>query len=187
MQRLLNESVFEEVIRKGLESEDFFGFAQGKENGDYLGFCFGSTGFITFRIDHQMLLIEKSVAAAYKAKLAKPVNATPAGEAATDGKASPSTGKTSTPADGAAKLPPQLRKKFTQFYGMKQLDINRVGQDALTVTEEVIQHLTNITSNRVTVKISIEAKAPDSFDDATIRTITENTRALRFETSEFCE
>lgn len=188
MQRLLNESVFEEVIRKGLESEDFFGFAQGKENGDYLGFCFGSTGFITFRIDNQMLLLEKSAAAAYKAKLAVPADVPPAGDSTTGGNPSPSDDNASTPTDGGSKLPLQPRKKCTHFYGMKQLDINRVGQDALTVTEEIIQHLTNITTNEVTVKISIEAKsAGGTFDDATVRTILENSRSLRFVTAEFSE
>jgi len=41
----------------------------------------------------------------------------------------------------------------------------------------------------VTLKISvdIEAVAPDGFDEAKVRTISENAQTLKFETSEFKE
>jgi hypothetical protein len=74
-----------------------------------------------------------------------------------------------------------------RFHGSVQLDPARVGRDAGRVAEEVIQHLAVLRGAAVKVSLEIQADAPDGVPDATIRTVTENCRTLRFETSGFEE
>src|SRR5690606_3885181 len=40
--RLVNDQVFRNAISVGIETEDYFGYASGKEGDRYLGFSFGS-------------------------------------------------------------------------------------------------------------------------------------------------
>jgi hypothetical protein len=42
--RLKDDTVFQNTIAAGAESRDFFGFAQGKEDGRYVGFSFARHG-----------------------------------------------------------------------------------------------------------------------------------------------
>ena len=63
MPRLKDETVFRLTIEEGSESRDFFGLAQGKDEGRYAGFTYGKrTGVI---MDSSLLLIDPAIAAAY--------------------------------------------------------------------------------------------------------------------------
>lgn len=61
--RLSDDTVFQRTLAAGSESRDFFGFAQGKEEGRYLGFSFGKRTSPFF--DSSLLLIEPVTAASY--------------------------------------------------------------------------------------------------------------------------
>lgn len=58
--------MFKNAIAYGLDSEDFFGFASGKDGDRYLGFRFGNGGLIT--LDESSVLIDKDVAEDYREK-----------------------------------------------------------------------------------------------------------------------
>ena len=49
------------------------------------------------------------------------------------------------------------------------------------IVEEVIERLTGLTGCDVEIKIEIQAHLPGGFDEATIRTVSENSRTLKFE------
>lgn len=67
-----------------------------------------------------------------------------------------------------------------RFHGSAALDPTRVGRDAGRIAEEVISHLAGLVGATVTVTIEIEAKIPDGAPDNVVRTVTENSRTLKF-------
>jgi len=52
---------------------------------------------------------------------------------------------------------------------------------------EVVQHLTSQAGCEVEVTMEIRAKLEKGFEDSTIRTVTENSRTLKFDAYEFEE
>ncbi|MEA3642689.1 MAG: hypothetical protein VBE63_22510, partial [Lamprobacter sp.] len=74
--RLINDSVFKDAIAKGVASEDFFGFAAGKDGERLLGFMFGTKGVV--ELGEEALLIQQEAARAYREAL-KPAHGQGAG------------------------------------------------------------------------------------------------------------
>ena len=60
------------------------------------------------------------------------------------------------------------------------LDPARVGRDASRIADEVIAHLGGQVGAEVTVTLEIEASLPDGASAQTVRTVTENSRTLKF-------
>ena len=67
-----------------------------------------------------------------------------------------------------------------RFHGTVQLDPERVGRDASRIADEVIAHLAGQVGSEVTVTLEIEAKLPAGASDQVVRTVTENSRTLKF-------
>ena len=65
------------------------------------------------------------------------------------------------------------------------LDPTRVGRDAGRIAEEVIAHLVGQVGADVTVRLEIAADLPEGASDQVVRTVTENSRTLKFETHGF--
>jgi hypothetical protein len=60
------------------------------------------------------------------------------------------------------------------------LDATRAGRDAGRVAEEVVAHLSGLVGANVTVTLEIEATVPDGVPENVVRTVTENSRTLKF-------
>lgn len=67
-----------------------------------------------------------------------------------------------------------------RYHGTVHLDPTRVGRDASRIAEEVIAHLAGQAGAEVTVTIEIEAQLPNGATDQLVRTVTENSRTLKF-------
>ena len=67
-----------------------------------------------------------------------------------------------------------------RFHGTVQLDPARVGRDASVIADEVIAHFAGQVGAEVTVTLEIEASLPDGAPDQIVRTVTENSRTLKF-------
>ncbi len=70
--------------------------------------------------------------------------------------------------------------KPKRFHGTAVLDATRVGRDASKIADEVISHLAGLMGATVTVTIEIEAQVPEGAPDNVVRTVTENSRTLKF-------
>jgi hypothetical protein len=81
----------------------------------------------------------------------------------------------------AAPAPPQPRR----FHGSVTLDPARVGRDAGRIADEVITHLVGLVGASVKVTLEIEADIPDGAPDTVVRTVTENSRTLKFDQTGF--
>jgi predicted AAA+ superfamily ATPase len=88
-----------------------------------------------------------------------------------------------TPAEPGRGRPAAPRR----FYGTVQLDPSRVGRDAGQVAEEVIAHLAGLVGSNVTVSLEIHAEVPNGIPDNVVRTVTENSRTLKFTSQGFEE
>ena len=95
----------------------------------------------------------------------------------------PAPGGEPQPAAGAPD-PPGAQQP-TRFHGSVELDAARVGRDASQIAEEVISHLSGLIGARVTVTLEIEAEVPDGAPDNVVRTVTENSRTLKFTSQGF--
>ncbi len=101
---------------------------------------------------------------------AKPMPGDEAGAAAASSDRVDSPGATS---GGGLMLP-------RRYHGTVILDPARVGRDAGRVAEEVIAHLAGQVGATVTVTLEIEATLPKGAPEQIVRTVTENSRTLKF-------
>ena len=74
----------------------------------------------------------------------------------------------------------KLNQRPKRYHGTVALDATRAGRDAGRVAEEVVAHLSGLVGANVTVTLEIEATVPDGVPENVVRTVTENSRTLKF-------
>lgn len=188
--RLINDQVYRNAIGQGLDSEDFFGFASGKDGDAYLGFRFGNGGIPT--LDDACVLIDKDAAADYREKTKPIPQPTPATEPTGVNPVPPSVPGGSPapppqPIPGGAPTPTIQTAIKKQFYGNIELDPVKAKMDFATIVDEVVQQFTAKLGVEVSISVEIQARSKDGFDEVLQRTIKENCNVLRFSSSEFEE
>jgi hypothetical protein len=189
--RLKDDTVFKSAIAAGTESREFFGLAQGKEDGRYWGFSYGKHALPT--VDSSLLLIEPSAAAAYMDAL-RATEETPPSKTADVGGSTSTTGASrgglsraedsgedayATRGTTAA----QAAKK--QFYGSIELDPFLAKKQFADLVDEVVQQFTMRPGVKVKIAIEIQAESAAGFDDGLQRAVKENCNVLKFKNSEF--
>lgn len=189
--RLLNDQVYRNAISHGVDSEDYFAFATGKEDDRYLGFGFGGGSMAP--LDDSSLLIEREAAIAYAEKL-QASKAPPLEDVGVGG-----DGSIANPIEPgvAPETPPSTNDDGDQatvrgvaknrFYGTVHLDPVKAKMDFATIMDEVVQQFTAQLGVDVKISVEIEAEKKEGFDEALQRTINENCNVLKFSSSEFEE
>ncbi len=189
--RLRDSAVLCEAVQEGVGSmawaTETFAYAQGvDEEGRYRGLVHGQAG-VGISLSTESLVV-KSQAATRQLEQARVTEQemedrgglfTPPGEQPPlggDGIGEPETGVTpkgdTVPAKGNRR-----------FHGVKSLDPGRLNRDVAEISENIVQHLTRLPGASVEVVVEIHAQLPDGFDDATVRTVGENSRTLKFDPS----
>ena len=181
--RLADASVLLGAVNNGASlltwMSDSFAYAEGYDDvlGRYRGLSVGRV-LSLFDADGEGLLVKPEVALkqveAERALLGLP------GEAS-DGKVNPpgTAVGTDLPGKPGDNVPPTATQP-KRFYGTASLDPGRVGRDASQIADEVIAHLSGLLGAKVTVTLEIEAEIPTGAPDNVVRTVTENSRTLRF-------
>lgn len=95
------------------------------------------------------------------------------------------TGTRPTPGNDATTPNPPATQQLRRFHGSVRVDSARVGRDAGRIADEVIAHLAGQVGADVTVTIEIEARLPNGATDQLVRTVTENSRTLKFDSHGF--
>ncbi|PIZ04909.1 MAG: hypothetical protein COY58_01735, partial [Gammaproteobacteria bacterium CG_4_10_14_0_8_um_filter_38_16] len=183
--RLVNDQVYKNTISKGLDSEDFFGFASGKDGSNYLGFRFGNGGIPT--LDDTCVLIDKNVAAEYREKT-KPAPKLEMTEIISAGNNSYQKVMHNEKIINSDQLTSVMKTAIkNQFYSNIDLDPVKAKMEFATIVDEVVQQFTSKLGVNVSISVEIQANSKDGFDEALQRTIKENCNVLRFRNSEFEE
>ena len=187
--RLKDDTVFQHTMGMGAESREFFGFAQGKEDGNYIGFTFGKRTPLV--LDAALLLIEPVTAArdadaqraAEEATHHKPTESAPGTTGS--GVPPPRSEDSIKPTYKAGDVVPQPVKK--QFYGKIELDPIQAKKQFADLVDEVVQQFTIRPGIKVKITIDIQANSATGFDDGLQRAVKENCKVLRFKNTEFEE
>jgi len=176
--RLLDDSVLQRAIRDGLDQPDPpFGYAAGMtEAGRYTGLAFGDPSSVY--IDGTSVLVHPEAAQRQlDADRAQAAIASP------EGVAPDSRGTTSV-----TSRPPVVDPRPSapsRYFGAVSIDAQRVNKEMGLIVDEVIQRLTALTGCDVELHLEISARRPEGFDEATVRTISENSRTLKFRSHGF--
>ena len=179
--RLVDSHVFDRAISQGLETEDFFGYASGKDGDQYLGFVFGRNAIVT--IDGSALLIEKDTALRYKELTKLKVEKQPESEKNWEQQ---KLGTESTDFVSKQKSEPVFAQDIKkQFYGTIDLDPIRSKMQFSEIVDEVIQQFTAKLGVDVEISLEVRAASRDGFDESVQRTIKENCNVLKFGNAEF--
>lgn len=181
--RLAGPEVLVQAIKSGTEfltwQTDAFAYAESYDEatGRYRGLQYGKLVIVT--TDSTGVLVKPQVALEQveAETRGKPVETTTLRKPG-DESPQPLMGTTSSLADNPERTLEQKRPR--RFHGTVVLDPTRVGRDAGRIAEEVIAHLAGQVGADVTVTLEIEATLPDGATEQIVRTVTENSRTLKF-------
>ncbi len=181
--RFKNSQVLLDAIRDGLASltwvHDTFAYADAfdSDRNRYRGLKAGQR--VTVIQDNESVLVKAEIAEQQidAEQAAKAPTVPVAGGTATVWKP---VGPTGTAPGTTTSEPAAPENKPKRFHGSVQLDSTRVGRDASRIADEVIAHLAGQMGAEVTVILEIEARLPNGATEQIVRTVTENSRTLKF-------
>ncbi|HEB77296.1 MAG TPA: ATP-binding protein, partial [Methylothermaceae bacterium] len=188
--RLITDQVFRDAIAKGVATEDYFGFAAGKDGERYLGFVFGQP--TTVVLDESSVLIDREAALAWRDHVEHErrqqedgggVSAPPQ----TVGGESTSGSRTNPTHTGGERSGDPVTSTKRRFYGTVTLDPIKAKMDFATIIDGVVEPFTSKLGVEVEISVEIRARDGEGFDDALQRIIKENCSVLKFNNSEFEE
>lgn len=193
--RLKDSEVLLGAVEDGLRlfswEQDSFAYAQGYDEatGRYRGLTAGQGG--TAVLDGSALLVRPAAAnRQFKAGTGAGGDGGGSGGGAGDGGTGGGGGQGGGGAGGnggggGSGGGGTATKTLRRFHGTIQLDPVRPGKDAARVFEEVLQHLAALVGAEVEVTLEIQARVPAGVPENVVRTVTENTRTLKFASAEF--
>lgn len=185
--RLVDDKVFIKAISSGLESEDYFGFASGKEGDRYLEFRFGN-GSVSM-LNEYSLFIEREAAVEYKEKtrpdLEDSESAPPGGGPTTPPVGGPETTGSEPPVTNPGGEVSGESEAKRQFYGEVTLDPVMAKLEFANIVDEVVEKFTVKGDVEVSITIEIGATSKGGFDESLQRTVNQNCDDLEFNSSEF--
>ena len=100
-----------------------------------------------------------------------------------DGNADTTTTTSPTPEPTpplASPSSPVASPRPKRYHGTVTLNPERAGRDASKIADEVITHLVGLVGSSVRVTLEIEAEIPSGAPENVVRTVTENSRTLKF-------
>lgn len=182
--RLKDSRVLLEAVKDGLRlltwSVESFAYADGydAERGRYLGL---RTGDAPVDLSKGLLVQPDAASRQLEAErvIAEPA---PVNPTSTDEPASGETEPRPTP------TPSQPREvQLTRFYGSVKLDPTRFIRDANSIGDAVVQHLNGLAGAEVELTLEIRAHFDTGAPENIVRTVTENSRTLKFTSAGFEE
>jgi hypothetical protein len=187
--RLRDPSVLLGAVRDGLRlvswMQDAFAFADSFDENEsrYRGL---RAGQIVTLADAEApgLLVKPEVAhKQMETERPQPPASTPS-PGSNEGEGATTQGPGNGPTGGTPENAP-ITPQPKRFHGTVVLDPARVGRDAGRIAEEVIAHLSGLVGAKVTVTLEVEAEIPIGAPDHVVRTVTENSRTLKFTSQGF--
>ncbi len=185
--RLSDSQVLAAAVQDGLGlllwNHESFAYADSFDEvaGRYRGLRCGQQ--VAISVDNDGLLVKPEVAAKQQAVDAQSVGT--GMSTATLVPPAPAMSAEGTTGSAAASVAQPRSPK--RFHGAVKLDPKRVGRDASRIGDEVIAHLEGLVGSEVAVTLEIEANIPNGAPVDVVRTVTENSRTLKFTSQGFEE
>ncbi|MGC9523052.1 MAG: DUF499 domain-containing protein [Anaerolineae bacterium] len=175
--RLRDHDVLLDAVQDGVGRLDpAFAYATGKDaEGYHTGVLFQDTGGSIY-FDERSLLIHPDH-----------VRRKPAPEPTHVGNGNGGEELEGGDGEGEPEPTPPPAKKTVRYYGRVTIDPQRVNREVGLIVEEVVQRLTSQLGTDVEITLEIKARKPEGFEPQTIRTISENSRTLKFDEFGFSE
>ncbi len=188
--RLGGTEVLVQAIRDGVSlltwQSDAFAYAESHDEaaGRYRGLRGGQ--IVSVSADSMGLLVKPDIAQRQMSAEVPP-SATPGavGEGAGSGAERPTDANGLLGRDGEGASGSNVAAQPRRFHGTVALAPDRVGRDASRIADEVIAHLSGLVGAEVRVTIEIDATIPSGASDQVVRTVTENSRTLKFTSQGF--
>jgi hypothetical protein len=168
--RLRDTNVLVAAVESGVQSREYFGYADGVEGNKYHGLVFGARAPI-IAIDEASVLVRPDVA-----EQAVP----PEVPAAGDGREAMPTPTKSGERPKVPDIPPEPAAP-RRFYGTIRLNPNRLSSSAGQVGEEIVQHLNALPQADVEVVLELHVRVPEGVPENVMRIVSENAAALKFD------
>ncbi|MHB8628640.1 MAG: DUF499 domain-containing protein [Aggregatilineales bacterium] len=174
--RLYDQNVLREAVLEGVARLDApFGYATlVGEDGTYKGLIFRQAATSIYFDDNAVLVRPEAAEQQQEAERIKREQVT-----------TPSVvgGGTKRATGNLPLVSPQSLlnpRVTTRYHGTVSLNSQRANKDMATIVEEIVERLTSLTGTGVQITVEISAERTAGFDDATIRTISENSKTLKF-------
>lgn len=180
--RLASADVLKDTIQRGVNSEDFFAYAEGHDGTKYIGLKYNQyVGFV----DASGFVV-KQMAALKQIASEKPIDPP---IPPVDPPINPPVNPPINPPVNPPVYPPVVPETplNTRFYMTTTLDNTRVIKNIGNLMDEVINHLMSIEGSQVEIKLLVDATMPNGTPVPIVRTVTENCRTLHVEDSGFQE
>ena len=173
--RLASFDVLQTAIQNGVNTDDYFAYADGIADGKYIALKYNQyVGFIdrSGYLVKQVAALKQKAAEAQEKPVVLPVDYPPVQPGP----------KTDVP------TPPQPEQPQNRHFAMTAtLDTTRVIKNIGNLMDEVISHLMQVEGANVEIKLLVEATMPDGTPVTTVRTVTENCKTLHVEDFGFDE
>ena len=168
--RLASFDVLQTAIQNGVNTDDYFAYADGIADGKYIALKYNQyVGFIDrsgYLVKQVAALKQKAAEAQEEKPVVLPVDYPPVQPGP----------KTDMP------TPPQPKQPQNRHFAMTAtLDTTRVIKNIGNLMDEVISHLMQVEGANVEIKLLVEATMPDGTPVTTVRTVTENCKTLHVE------
>lgn len=193
--RLVRREVLDGAIQQALTTvlvdSERFGIAAGKDTdtGRYRGLLVPPDPNVSIQITNSTLLIDADKAqeqldadrAAAREAAARQTEDGTEGVGPVDF-AWTGAGQPTSDSDSLSPAESAFEAALARFFGSVKIDPDRYSRDIGNVTREVIDRLSGAGA-RLEITIDIQATKPEGFDEAEVRTISENARVLKFDPS----
>ena len=141
----------------------------------YAGLAISGAGHVQVVIDGDSVIVNPDVAQAHRPE----PDGDPAG---TDGADPAKPGGPAPGPDGDTDgdPDPDAERKPTRFVGTVMISADRPAREVHRIVEAVVEQLTTLPGNEVSLKLEIDAEVPSGLDRAKVRTLIENATTLGF-------
>ena len=166
LRRLANEDVLRVSIEDGARGKDYFGYADGFDGERFLGLKIGERPIVDM---HGGLVVRRERALeqlAFDRDSVAPPQEVPPSQSGT--------------ASGTTTMePPVIGKPLARGVSVQaNLDSLTAGSQVGAIVEEVLQHLYDIPGCSAELTFDVHIDVPEGIDEATLRVIRENAKAL---------
>ena len=180
MPRLLERAVLEAAIKEGVSRlMPAFGYATRlNDDGSYAGLKWGERP--TLHFDEHELIIKPEIAQAQRqAEIAQREQSEGINQPDDRIAPGPRDPQPAAPAQPPAPVP------MRRYFGSARIDAQRAMRDLSQIAAEIIEPLAVLPGVKLQVSVEIQAEHADGFNEATIRSVKENSRTLKFRRYDF--